>query len=160
MSSILIEIDLCPAEKGVVSEVIAQEGRHCPSSGHHVISTLDTLHFTPPPPAYHEYLRLTLSVSNKSLLTKTEEQPVKSHECDFCRNHCLRCSPSMDVFHLQRRGTWKLHIFLQSKPLSRLVGDPSHHCSHCMPGNIQEQSTCPFWQLLAEERTAFGSQRD
>ena len=111
-------------------------------------------------PAYHEYLRLTLSVSNKSLLTKTEEQPVKSHECDFCRNHCLRCSPSMDVFHLQRRGTWKLHIFLQSKPLSRLVGDPSHHCSHCMPGNIQEQSTCPFWQLLAEERRAFGSQRD
>ena len=49
MSSILIEIDLCPAEKGVVSEVIAQEVRHCPSSGHHVISTLDTLHFTPPP---------------------------------------------------------------------------------------------------------------
>ena len=99
------------------------------------------------------------SVSNKSLLTRTKEQPVKSHECDFCRNHCLWCSPSMDVFHLQRRGTWKLHIFLQSKPLSRLVGDPSHHCSHFMPGNIQEQSTRPIWQLLAEERTAFGSQR-
>ena len=72
---------------GVVSEVIAQEVKHCPSSGHHVISTLDTLHLTPPSPAYHEYLRLTLSVSNKSLPTRTKEQPVKSHECDFCRNH-------------------------------------------------------------------------
>ena len=140
--------------------MIAQEGRHCPLSGHHVISTLDALHLPLPRPAYHEYLRLTLSVGDKSLLTKTEEQPVKSHECDLYHNYCLRRSPSMDIFHLQRTDTWKLHILLQSKTLSFLVGAPSHHCSHFMPGNIQGQSTRPIWDMLAEEWTAFGSQCD